>query len=303
MKERVRPAVLLAFAAVYVVWGSTYLAIRVVLETLPPFTMAGTRFVVAGLLLGSFALARGATWPSRSQWGTALLLGALLFLGGNGAVVWAEQRIASGLAALLVAIEPLWIVLLQARSGAGRPSGRAVAGVLLGIAGLVVLIGPWDLGAGGRVDLAGSAVVVAGSLSWAIGSLLGRSAKLPEPPPLAAATQMLCGGALLLAAGLLAGEPSRIVWSAVSLRSVAALLYLGLFGSIVAFTAYLWLLRQVSPALASTYAFVTPAGAVVLGAWLGAEPLTPRLLLAGSLIVGAVVLITLAERGGERLER
>lgn len=303
MKERVRPAVLLAFAAVYVVWGSTYLAIRVVLETLPPFTMAGTRFVVAGLLLGSFALARGATWPSRSQWGTALLLGALLFLGGNGAVVWAEQRIASGLAALLVAIEPLWIVLLQARSGAGRPSGRAVAGVLLGIAGLVVLIGPWDLGAGGRVDLAGSAVVVAGSLSWAIGSLLGRSAKLPEPPPLAAATQMLCGGALLLAAGLLAGEPSRIVWSAVSLRSVAALLYLGLFGSIVAFTAYLWLLRQVSPALASTYAFVNPAVAVVLGAWLGAEPLTPRLLLAGSLIVGAVVLITLAERGGERLER
>lgn len=303
MRERVRPAVLLAFAAVYLVWGSTYLAIRVVLETLPPFTMAGARFVVAGLLLGSFALARGATWPSRSQWGTALLLGALLFLGGNGAVVWAEQRIASGLAALLVAIEPLWIVLLQARSGAGRPSGRAVAGVFLGIAGLVVLIGPWDLGAGRRVDLAGSVVVVAGSLTWAVGSLLGRSAKLPEPPPLAAATQMLCGGALLLAAGLLAGEPSRIVWSAVSLRSVAALLYLGLFGSIVAFTAYLWLLKQVSPALASTYAFVNPAVAVVLGAWLGAEPLTPRLLLAGSLIVGAVVLITLAERGGERLER
>lgn len=300
MTERVRPAVLLAFAAVWLIWGSTYLAIRVVLETLPPFTMAGTRFVVAGTLLASFALLRGAARPTRAQWGTALLLGGLLFLGGNGAVVWAEQRIASGLAALLVAIEPLWVVLLQARSGAGRPGGRAVAGVLLGIAGLVVLVGPWNLGAGERVDLTGSVVVVAGSLAWAIGSLAGRTAKLPEPPAMAAATQMLAGGALLLLAGLLSGEPARIAWSAVSLRSALALLYLALFGSIVAFTAYLWLLRHVSPAMASTYAFVNPVVAVVLGAWLGAEPLTPRLLLAGLLIVGAVVLITVGERGSRR---
>lgn len=298
MTERLRPAVLLAFAAVWLIWGSTYLAIRVVLETLPPFTMAGARFVVAGLVLGCFALLRGAPRPTRAQWGTALLLGGLLFLGGNGAVVWAEQRIASGLAALLVAIEPLWVVLLQARSGAGRPGPRAVAGVVLGIAGLVVLIGPWDLGASDRVDLAGSVVVVAGSLSWAIGSLAGRSARLPEPPPLAAATQMLAGGALLLVAGLAAGEPARIAWGAVSHRSLLALGYLALFGSIVAFTAYLWLLRQVSPALASTYAFVNPVVAVVLGALFGAEPLTPRLLVAGVLIVGAVVLITVGERGG-----
>ncbi|KAA0255827.1 hypothetical protein FBQ97_07535 [Acidobacteria bacterium ACD] len=299
MRERLRPAVLLAFAAVWLIWGSTYLAIRVVLETLPPFTMAGVRFVAAGLLLGAFSLARGAARPTRAQWGTALVLGGLLFLGGNGAVVWAEQRIASGLAALLVAIEPLWVVLLQARSGAGRPSARAVLGVVLGIAGLLVLIGPWNLGASDRVDLAGSVVVVAGSLSWAIGSLAGRTAKLPEPPPLAAATQMLAGGALLLVAGLAAGEPARVVWSAVSLRSVLALAYLALFGSIVAFTAYLFLLRQVSPARASTYAFVNPVVAVVLGAWLGGEPLTPRLLAAGALIVGAVVLITLGERGAK----
>ena len=279
MTERVRPAVLLAFAAVWLIWGSTYLAIRVVLETLPPFTMAGARFVVAGTLLASFALLRGAARPPRAQWGPALLLGGLRFL---------------------VAIEPLWIVLLQARSGAGRPGGRAVFGVLLGIAGLVVLVGPWDLGAGERVDLAGSAVVVAGSLAWAIGSLAGRTAKLPEPAAMAAATQMLAGGALLLLAGLISGEPARIAWSAVSLRSVLALLYLALFGSIVAFTAYLWLLRHVSPAMASTYAFVNPVVAVVLGAWLGAEPLTPRLLLAGALIVGAVVLITVGERGSRR---
>lgn len=294
-----RAAVLGAFAAVYVIWGSTYLAIRYAIETLPPFLMAGTRFLTAGAILYLFMRLRGAKAPLRLHWRSAFVLGGMLLLFGNGAVVWAEHRIASGIAALLVAVEPLWIVLLEwLRPGGRRPSGRTVIGVVLGFAGLVILVGPQDLG-GGRVDVLGAIVVVVAALSWAAGSLYSREAPLPSSPFLATAMQMLAGGTLLVIAGLLTGEAGSVDPSTFSARSLGALAYLTVFGSLVAFTAYIWLLGVVSPSRASTYAYVNPLVAVVLGWALAGERLDARVALSALVIVGAVAMIIAASRQAE----
>ncbi len=293
------PAVLLAHAAVWLIWGSTYLGIRVVLETLPPFSMAAVRFLVAGSLLFGWALLRGARLPRLAEWKPALLLGALLILVGHGAVIWAEQRISSGLAALLVAVEPLWIVLLQLHPKEKTPPGRVWAGVLLGFAGLVLLLAPWETGGARDVDLAGAVVVIVGALAWAIGSLAGRRAPLPEPPALGTGMQMLSGALFLALAALVRGEPARIAWHAVSARSLLALAYLTVFGSLIAFSAYVFLMKNVPPAEASTYAFVNPLVAVFVGWLLGGETVTPRMLAAAAIIVTAVVLITFASAAEE----
>lgn len=289
-----RGAILLAFAAVWLIWGSTYLGIRVVLETLPPFTMAGVRFLVAGGLLFSWALLGGAKAPTLRDWKPALVLGALLLLGGHGAVVWAEQRISSGLAALLVAVEPLFVVLLQLRPGEKAPPPRVWAGVLLGFLGIVLLLAPWETGAARDVDLPGAIVVVFGALTWAVGSLAGRKTRLPEPAQLGTGMQMLAGAAFLLAAAFVRGEPATIAWQAVSGRSLLALAYLTVFGSLVGFSAYVFLMKHVAPAKASTYAFVNPVVAVFLGWLLGGEEVTSRMLVAAAVIVAAVVLITVS---------
>jgi drug/metabolite transporter (DMT)-like permease len=281
--------------AVYVVWGSTYLAIRVGLETIPPFFMSAMRYLSAGAILYAWARLKGAPRPRLVHWGAAFVVGASLLLVGNGGVVWSEQRISSGLAALFVASEPLWIVVLQSFGPQGRrPSGRAVIGVALGLGGLVLLIGPWDLKAGG-VDLLGAGAVLLAAFSWAAGSLWSRHARLPEVPLLATAIQMIAGGALLATAGFLTGETARFVPAAVSARSALALLYLMVFGSLVGYTTYIWLLRVADPSRVSTYAFVNPIVAVFLGWALAGETVTPRMLAATAVIVAAVVLITLAE--------
>jgi drug/metabolite transporter (DMT)-like permease len=286
--------VLGAFAAVYVIWGSTYLAIRFAIETLPSFLMAGARFLAAGVVLYAFMRLRGAPRPRPVHWRSAFALGGMLLLFGNGAVVWAEHRIASGVAALLVAVEPMWIVLLEwLRPGGRRPSALTGMGVVLGFAGLVILVGPRELG-GGSVDLLGAAVVVVAALSWAAGSLYSREAPLPESPFLATALQMMAGGVLLLCAGVLTGEVGHFDPSAVSARSVAAWAYLAVFGSLVAFTAYIWLLHEVSPSRASTYAYVNPLVAVLLGWAVAGEPLGGRVALSAAVIVGAVALIITA---------
>lgn len=288
---------LAAFAAVYLIWGSTYLAIRYAIETLPPFLMAAARFLAAGGVLYAWVRLRGTPAPTRVHWRSALIVGALLLLVGNGAVVWAEHRVSSGVAALLVAVEPIWIVLLAwLRPGGTRPAARTWAGVALGLAGLVLLVGPADL-AGGRVDALGAGLVLVGTLGWAAGSLYGQRAPFPASPFLATAMQMLAGGALMLLAGLVTGEAGRLDPSAWSARSLGALLYLAVFGSLVAFTAYVWLLRVESPSRVATYAYVNPLVAVLLGWAVAGEPLTPRVLAAAAVIVGAVVLITTA--GGE----
>jgi drug/metabolite transporter (DMT)-like permease len=285
----------LAFLAVYIVWGSTYLAIRVVLETLPPFLTAGVRFTAAGAVLYAIMRLRGVEGPRREHWPDAFRIGALLLLFGNGAVMWAEQRIPSGIAALLVAIEPMWIVLLDwLRPGGVRPRPATGVGVALGFAGLVILVGPSNLSGGGPVDLAGAGAVVFGAFTWAAGSLYSRDARLPASPFMASAVNMFAGGVLLLIAGVAAGEPWRYHLADVSARSVAGVAYLAVFGSLVAFTAYNWLLGQVSASKVSTYAYVNPVVAVLLGWGLAGEALSSRVGLAGITIVAAVALITTA---------
>ncbi len=286
----------LALVTIYAVWGSTYLAIRWSLETIPPFTMASARYLVAGSILLAFVKARGAPPIALRDLRPAFLTGGLMLLCGNGGVVWSEQRIASGLAALLVAVEPLFIVLLAATlpQERRRPTPRALVGVAFGVAGVVLLVGPVRLG-GARVDAAGAAAVLFAAFAWALGSLLSRHFTPPASPLQATALQMLAGGVLLGCASVAFGEWARFSPALVSSKSVAAVAYLVVFGSLVAFTAYIWLLRVASPALVSTYAFVNPVVAVFLGWLLANEEVSRRTLVAAAVIVVAVVVITLGE--------
>lgn len=287
-------AVALALLAVYLIWGSTYLAIAVAIETLPPFLMAGLRFLVAGGALYAFLRLRGTPAPLRAHWRGALVVGGLLLLGGNGMVSWAEQRVPSGLAALLIAVVPLWMVLLEAaRRGGARPGRATMLGLALGFAGLLLLISPGDLGGAG-IDLVGAAALLLATVSWAVGSVHGRRFALPDSALLATAMEMLGGGALLVLAGSASGEWARLDLAAVSATSWAALVYLILAGSIVGLSCYVWLLRVAPPAVVGTYAFVNPIVAIALGAALLAEPVTPRTLAAAAVIVAGVAVITLA---------
>jgi drug/metabolite transporter (DMT)-like permease len=288
-----RLKLVLAFAAVYVIWGSTYLAIRYAVETLPPLLFAGSRFVIAGALLYGWARLRGAAKPRPANWRTALAIGGLLLLGGNGAVVLAELSVPSGLTALLIATEPLMIVLLDwARPGGTRPGGRVAMGLALGMLGMFVLIGPSGLAGTSEVKLAGAALLIAATVSWAAGSLYAANTRTHLSPILFAGMQMLAGGALLLVAGLLHGELRNFAFAAVSPRSVVALVYLIFFGSLVAFTAYSWLLRVTPPSLAATYAYVNPIVAVLLGWAFAGESLSLRTMIAAAVIILAVILIT-----------
>jgi len=255
--------------------------------------MAGTRFLVAGTLLYSWARLRGAPRPNPINWRAAAIVGGLLLLGGNGSVVWAEQRVPSGLAALLVATEPLWIVALDwVRPGGVRPGRGVAVGMVAGFGGVALLIGPGALVGGSHVDLLGAGALILAGLSWAAGSLYANQARLPASPMMAAAAEMLMGGTLLVLAGVLMGEPGRIALSAVSLRSVLSLGYLIIFGSLVGFTSYIWLLGATTPARASTYAYVNPVIAVFLGWAIAGEPVSARTLLATAIIIAAVVIIT-----------
>jgi drug/metabolite transporter (DMT)-like permease len=293
-----RVAVTSAFAILYVVWGSTYLAILFAIETLPPFLMASLRFFIAGSLLYAWSRAvSGAAAPRLSQWRATAIVGVALLVGGNGLVVWSEQRIASGVAALLVGTVPCFMVLLDwLRPGGVRPTGRVVAGLVLGLLGLVWLVGPDSVMGGGRADLVGAAALVLASFSWAAGSIYSRHASMPSSPFLSTAMQMLAGGAGLLILAVARGEPWQFAAAAVSLRSILSLGYLVVFGSIIAFSAYVWLLRVSTPARVSTYAYVNPVVAVLLGAAFAGEALTARMLVAAAVIVSGVALITLAPR-------
>jgi drug/metabolite transporter (DMT)-like permease len=286
-------AIAAALGTVYVIWGSTYLAIRFAIETLPSFLMAGVRFVVAGGLLFAVVAVRGTGRPTRREWAAATVVGALLLLGGNGGVVWAERTVPSGLTAVLVATTPFWMLLFDWLSGRGsRPGPTVWVALALGLAGVVLLVGPLDIASGDRIDPFGAALVLLAALSWAAGSLVSRYAKLPASALLGTAMEMLAGGALLLLAGAIVGEWRDFAPEAVSARSVGALVYLIVFGSLVGFTAYIWLLRASTPALVSTYAYVNPVVAVFLGWALAGETLSPRTLVAAAVIILAVALIT-----------
>jgi drug/metabolite transporter (DMT)-like permease len=288
-----------ALLIVYVVWGSTYLAIRIAIETLPPFSMAGVRFLIAGGLLYAWAIRRGDRvhdapgWP---QWRAAAIVGAGLFLGGNGGVVFAETRIPSGVAALLVATLSLWMALLSWLAHGERPSRATAIGLPLGFAGTALLIGPVQTSG---IDPIGAVACMLGSLSWAAASLYSRHAPLPQRTAVSTAMQMLTGGVWMLLAGAVTGELAHVDASRFSTASVGALLYLVVFGSLIAFTAFAWLVRHAPLPLVATYGYVNPVVAVALGWAILDEPVTPRMLLAGAIIVGAVVLIA----NGHRTER
>jgi drug/metabolite transporter (DMT)-like permease len=304
-----RARLLAAFAAVYVIWGSTYLAIRFAVETLPPLLMAGARFTIAGLILLLWSrFVQHARRPSRSDWRTGLVSGALLLLGGNGAVVWAETRVPSGIAALLVAVVPLWMVLLDWwRPGGRRPGAPVFVGLGLGLVGLGLLVGPDALHGGGTgaVNTIGAVVLIAGSLSWAIGSLFTKQAPRPTTSINGSGTQMFAGGLCLLAAGTFGGELARLDFAHVAGRSVIGFAYLVTFGSLIGFTAYFYLLSHTTAAKAATYAYVNPVVAVLLGWAFAHEPLTMRTVLAAAVILAGVAIITVVRdsRVSPRVER
>lgn len=298
MLERTPTPLLVAVALgiVYVVWGSTYLAIRVALETMPPFLMAAARFLVAGALLYAWAIRRGdrvqdrVGWP---QWGSAFIVGGLLLFGGNGLVVWGEQTVPSGIAALLVATVALWLAVLGRIVDGERLRWPAVAGLAVGFGGVAVLVQP--SGAGG-LDPVGTAAILVAALSWAGGSLWSRRLPLPRRPLVATAIEMLAGGTVLAVVGVAGGELGRLDLGAISGASLAALAYLVVFGSIVAFSAYVWLLRAATTSLVGTYAYVNPVVAVLLGWALLGEAVTARTLIAGTIIVAGVALIVAARQ-------
>jgi drug/metabolite transporter (DMT)-like permease len=290
-----RARLIAAFAAVYVIWGSTYLAIRFAVQTLPPLLMASARFILAGLIVLLWARFRdGEAWPTRGEWRVGWISGALLLLGGNGGVSWAEQRVPSGIAALLVAVVPVFMVLLEwLRPGGTRPRAAVFVGVGLGLAGLVLLVGPGALRGGGG-DVVGPLVLVLASLSWAAGSLYTKFTPSTASGTMATGAQMLAGGLALLAAAIVAGEPAQLDLAHVSTSSLVSFLYLLTFGSLIGFTAYVYLLAHTTAAKAATYAYVNPVVAVLLGTLFANEALTVPTIAGGAVILVAVMLIVTA---------
>lgn len=286
--------VFIAFSSVYLIWGSTYLAIRFTIETLPPLMSAGIRFLVAGTIL--YAIMR--LWkkeqaPGKTHWKSAFILGALLLLGGNGSVVWAEQFIPSGLTSLVIATIPLWMVLLQwLWMKEKRPSLRIFIGIAIGLAGVWLLIAP-GFSNTSSIHLQGMFILLMAALVWSIGSVYSRKVPQPTSPFLSIGMQMIAGGIMLLIAGLLRGEVVLIHPENFSLKSIMALLYLILFGSFIGFTAYIWLLKNVGIAKTSTYAFVNPVVAVFLGWAFAGETLNRQTFLAAFFILIAIIMITL----------
>jgi drug/metabolite transporter (DMT)-like permease len=295
MRSRGRPstlALIAAFATVYVVWGSTYWAIRVALESFPPFFMGAVRYLIAGgLMLGWVALT-GAGRPTRGQWKAAVITGILLLLLGNGAVIFAEQRAPSGLVALVVTSVPLWMVLLEwLWRGGKRPDRMVLAGLVAGTLGVLLLVDPSGA-VGLGVPLREAAILMVGTISWAVGSIWSKHDHTPGSASLLVTLQMLVAGVLFTGASVATGELGRVAPAQISLASVLGLGYLIVFGSIIGFTAYVWLVREASPAAVSTYAYVNPVVALTIGALAGGERLTSRILVAAAILLGAVVLIT-----------
>jgi drug/metabolite transporter (DMT)-like permease len=291
----------LALGAVWIVWSSTYLAIRVVVETLPPLLSAATRWAVAGSALYLIASRRGdrRDRPTRRHWRNAAVIGTALCLGGNGVVAMAEQRIESGTAALLVATVPLWVALFEWVRHRARLSSPVIVGLVVGFAGTAILVKP---GGARAVDLFGAGLVLLAAAVWAAGSLFSRRAELPRRPLVAAGMEMICGGIACALAGSIGGELGRFDLSAVSRASVIGVGYLIVFGSLIGFTCYVWTFRNVPTSLATTYAYVNPLIAVILGALLLDERITATTVAGGLVIVLAVAIIVTATSGGVKTD-
>ncbi len=288
----------IALLAVYIVWGSTYLAIRFTVETVPPFLSAGIRFLVSGAILFVWRRAAGDALPTARQWRSTAIVGILLLLGGNGLVSFAELHIASGIAALILGTVPLWLVLIEAiRPGGVRPTPLAILGLLIGFGGIYLLVGPEDLGSTTlQFDAFGIGTIMLAAFLWSLGSIYSRGADMPSSSLMATGAEMLTGGIVILAFSGLVGEWRGFDFTTVSTSSWIGLTYLIAFGSMVGFVSYIWLLQNAPVSLVATYAYVNPLVAVFLGAWLANETLNARILVAALIIIGSVALINQTKR-------
>ena len=284
--------VLLAFGAIYIIWGSTFLAIRFAVQTLPPLLMMGARQLAAGILLFVWLLARGKAWPERRLWRPACVAGAFCFVGCHGLLGWAELRVPSGLAALLAASLPIWMVLGARAWGQGSElTPKALSGIALGFIGVAVLV-PFRF-SGHLAETLSAFAILLGELLWAMGAIYARGVRTSTPPATFAAMQMMCGGGMLLAIGLASGEASRLSAAAFTTRSTLSFLFLIVFGSLVAFTAYSWLLQVRSPAVVSTHSYVNPLIAVLLGWAMAGESVTARTMLGAAIILASIAILTI----------
>ncbi len=283
----------LALLALYIVWGSTYLGIKVAIETIPPFFHASVRFLISGIILVVWQRSAGHAMPTRNQWGSVAIIGTLLLLGGNGLVSWAEQFIPSGIAALIIGSMPMFLVVAEAlRPNGVKPTWRAIIGLLIGFAGIFILVGPAEIsGSSTKLNPLGVAALLGACVTWASGSIYSKTADLPKSSLMNTGSQMLMGSASLLIVSLLTGELNGWDITAVSSRSIYGLTYLILIGSLVGFASYGWLLQNAPISLVATYAYVNPIVAVFLGNWIGDEPLEPRIWIAAAIIIGSVIFI------------
>ncbi len=283
----------LALLALYIVWGSTYLGIKFAIETIPPFFHAGVRFLASGLILVIWQRSAGSSMPTRKQWVSTGIIGTLLLLGGNGLVAWAEQTIPSGIAALIIASVPMFLVIGEAiRPNGVKPNWQGVVGLLIGFVGIFILVGPSEISGGTtKLNPLGVVALLSACLFWATGSIYSKTADLPKSSLMNTGAQMLIGSISLFIVSGLSGELNGWNIAEVSSRSIYGLLYLTFVGSLVGFASYGWLLQNAPISLVSTYAYVNPIVAVLLGVWLADEVLEPRIWLATAIIIGSVIFI------------
>jgi len=288
----------IALLALYIVWGSTYLAIRFSVETIPPFLHAALRFLVSGAILYVWRRAAGDPAPTLSNWKSTAIVGAALLLGGNGLVAWAEQTVPSGIAALMISTSPFWLVLFESlRSGGAKPTWQAILGLIVGFAGVFILIGPSEItGTGVSYNTFGIILLLFAPFFWSLGSIYAKGADMPKSTLLSTGMQMLTGAAALFIVSGVKGEFSGFSLGQVSLRSWLGLAYLITFGSLIGFVSYGWLLHNAPISLMSTYAYVNPVVAVLLGSLLADEPLNGRILIAAAIIIGSVIVINSARQ-------
>ncbi len=292
-----------ALITLYIVWGSTYLGIKVAIETIPPFLHGALRFFISGLIILAWQKAAGQAMPTRSQWKSTFIVGTLLLVGGNGLVAWAEQVIPSGIAALVIATTPLWLVILEAlRPGGIKPGWRAITGLAIGFLGIFILIGPAEFSGGASaLPPLGTTALLCATVLWASGSIYSKSADLPKSSFVTTGAEMLMGSLGMFVVSLLTGELNGWSFVDISDRSLAGLIYLITIGSIVGFGSYIWLLANAPISLVATYAYVNPIVAVILGYFFGNETLGPRIYLATAIIISAVIIIN--SRGKPQVQK
>jgi len=283
----------LPLVALYFVWGSTYLGIKFAVETIPPFFQAGIRFLISGLILVIWQRAAGQAMPTRKQWLAAFIIGTLLLLGGNGLVSWAEQTIPSGIAALIIGSVPMFLVLIESlRPGGAKPTWQSIVGLLIGFVGIFILVGPNEISGGAtKLNPIGVVALLSACLLWALGSIYSKSADLTKSSLMNTGAQMLTGSLSIFLVSFLSREMHGFDFTAVTSRSIYAVIYLIGAGSLIGFASYGWLLQNAPISLVATYAYVNPIVAVALGIWLGSEPLEPRIWLAAAIIIGSVIFI------------